>query len=45
VNSIDVLLDNTDDGAVTLAIASGEDMSVLDLANLVLRVTRKERGY
>lgn len=44
-NSIDVLLDDADAGAVTLPIASGEDMSVLDLANLVQRVTREERGY
>lgn len=44
-HSIDVLLDGTDDGAVTLPIASGEDMSVLNLATLVQRVTREERGY
>lgn len=43
--SIEVLLDDAADGATTIPIASGEDMSVLDLANLVQRVTREERGY
>jgi len=43
--SLDVLLDGAENGAMTLPIASGEDMSVLDLAHLVQRVTREERGY
>jgi UDP-glucose 4-epimerase len=43
--SMDILLGESDDGARTLPLASGEDMSVLDLANLVQRVTREERGY
>jgi len=43
--SLDALMDDPDDGATTLPVASGEDMSVLDLANLIQRVTREERGY
>ena len=43
--SLEVLLDGADDGATTIPIASGEDMSVLDLASLVQRVCGEERGY
>lgn len=43
--SLDVLLDDADDGATTLPIASGEQYSVKDLAELVQRVAREERGY
>lgn len=43
--SLETLMDDPDDGATTLPVASGEDMSVLDLANLVQRVAREERGY
>lgn len=44
-HSIEALLNDDDDGATTFPIASGEDMSVLDLANLVQRVCEEERGY
>ncbi len=44
-HSLDTLLNDPDGGATTIPVASGEDMSVLDLANLVQRVTREERGY
>ena len=44
-HSIEVLLDDASDGATTIPLASGEDMSVLDLANLVQRVCEEERGY
>lgn len=43
--SIETLLDDAEPGATTIPIASGEDMSVLDLANLVQRVCEEERGY
>jgi len=42
--SLDVIADD-DDGATTIPIASGEDMSVLNLASLVQRVCGEERGY
>lgn len=44
-HSIETLLDGADNGATTIPIASGEDMSVLDLASLVQRVCDEERGY
>jgi UDP-glucose 4-epimerase len=43
VRSVDALPD-ADDGAVTLPIASGEEYSILELAELVQRVTDEERG-
>lgn len=43
--SIETMLDGAEPGATTIPIASGEDMSVLDLANLVQRVCSEERGY
>jgi len=45
LDSLDVLLDTDETGAQTLPIASGEEYSVLEIANLVQRVTREERGY
>ena len=44
-HSIETLLDEPAEGATTIPLASGEDMSVLDLANLVQRVCEEERGY
>lgn len=43
--SIEALTGDAEDGATTIPIASGEDMSVLDLASLVQRVCGEERGY
>ncbi|MEF8800583.1 MAG: NAD-dependent epimerase/dehydratase family protein [Halolamina sp.] len=43
--SIETLLDDAEPGATTIPLASGEDMSVLDLANLVQGVCEEERGY
>lgn len=47
IRSIEKLIEDADtyDGATTIPIASGEDMSVLDLASLVQRVCGEERGY
>lgn len=44
-HSIETLLDGAEPGAKTIPLASGEDMSVLYLANLVQRVCEEERGY
>lgn len=44
-HSMEALLEGDETGAQTIPIASGEDMSILDLAQLVQRVTREERGY
>lgn len=44
-HSIETLLGDTEPGATTIPLASGEDMSVLDLANLVQRVCGEEKGY
>lgn len=41
--SVDRLLD-ADDGATTIPVASGEEHSILELAELVQRVTEDERG-
>lgn len=43
--SVEALLDDAEPGATTIPVASGEDMSVLDLANLVQRVCAAELGY
>lgn len=45
MKSLDVLKDDPEDGATTLPIASGECMSVLDLAEMVQSVVEEERGY
>lgn len=42
--SLDELV-GSDPGATTIPIASGEEHSVLDVANLVQRVVEEERGY
>jgi len=44
-HSIETLLDGGEPGAMTIPLASGEDMSVLDLAHLVQRVCDEERDY
>lgn len=44
-HSVETLLEDPDTGATTIPLASGENMSVLDLANLVQRVCEEERGY
>lgn len=43
--SLDVLLDGADTGARTLPIASGEQYSVKELAELVQKIAREELGY
>ncbi len=45
IRSLDVLMDEPEDGATTLPIASGECMSVLDLAEIVQEVVEDELGY
>ncbi len=45
MRSLEVLMDDAEDGATTIPIASGECMSVLDLAELVQEVVEDELGY